>query len=333
MPAIFISSPDAESALAVVNGKAAVEEGRGLEMFYYTVYGGFVSLLPVIFISLLSLKFLESFYGVLEVYMHYVLLFFLLFIVLDSEDSVSAFIIAVFSGVLGVVSFESAVNQSFVFIPIFSGLFAFPAIIRSIDQDFQVPDQDRPELEFSEVFSGGFTGSLAGFIAGVIPGIGAAVATVFVSPLMKKDSSGRFMSALGAVNTTDIIFSIFTLYILGNARSGVSVALQFFSTEINLVYVLAACLVSAPVAAFIAIRISEVYVKILHKLPITTVLVSVLLLVSSLTLYMTGFRGLVILVVASLIGRAALITGNRRVCMSVLIIPALLFFSGAGVFI
>ncbi len=333
LPAIFISSPDAESALAVINGRSAVESGRGLEIFHYTVYGAFLGLIPVLAISAVSLLYLQAMYQSVEVYMHYILFFFLLFIVLDSENSLEASIIAAFSGVLGVVSFQSGVNQSFVFIPLFSGLFAFPAIIRSLNQEFSVPEQDLPNVSSRDAFSGGLIGSTAGFLAGVVPGIGAAVATTFVSPLMRKDSSPRFMSALGAVNTTDIIFSLFTLYLLDNARSGVAVALQFFSTEIDLRIVLFACIASAPVAAFLALKISDYYVHIVRSLPLSKILVSVIVFISLVTLYFTGITGLLILLISTFVGIAALRTGDRRVCMAVLIVPAILFFSGFGAFI
>ena len=79
LPALFISSPDAESALAVIGGQSAVEQGKGLEMFYYTVFGGLLSLLPVLIISGLSLLYLKNFYSILEALMPYVLLFFLFF--------------------------------------------------------------------------------------------------------------------------------------------------------------------------------------------------------------------------------------------------------------
>ena len=332
LPAIFISSPDAESALAVIEGRSAVKQGKGLEMFYYTVYGGIFSLLPVLLISGLSIIYLKEFYTYLEAFMPYILLFFLFFIITDSDQKLNSFLLAVFAGALGIISFESNVNQSYVFIPIFSGLFAFPAVMRAIKDNFEVPEQSVPDPDKSEALQGSLLGSLAGFMAGVIPGIGGAVSTTFLSPLM--DMSGkRFISAMGAVNTTDIIFSMFTLYILGNARSGVSVALQFFSTDINLVFLIAVTLTAVFPSAFLALKISGIYVKFLEKFPINKILSGVLILLTLVTLYLTGFTGLLILSTSAFIGEAALKSGNRRPCMAVLIVPALLFFTGIGGFI
>lgn len=332
LPAIFLSSPDAESALSTINGKSAVEQGKGLEIFYYTVYGAVAAVIPVLAISLFSLYFLSGLYANLEAVMEYILIFFLLFIIIDSENKVSALLVAAFSGALGVMSFAVPVNQNFVFIPLFSGLFAVPAIYRSMEESFEIPDQDRPEIEKLDAFSGGLLGSLAGFLAGVIPGIGAAVSTAFVSPLID-DSTGKFMSSMGAVNTTDIIFSIFTLQILGNARSGVSVALQIFSTQVNLDLVILATLFAVPISAAIALKIAGLYTDFLENIAVSKIYPAVLLLLFAVSGLMTGVLGLVILFTASLIGYAALESGNRRVCMAVLLVPSILFFSGIGAFI
>ena len=332
LPAIFLSSPDAESALSTINGRSAVEQGKGLEIFHYTVYGALTALIPVLLISLLSFYFLSGLYATLEAVMEYVLIFFLLFILIDSENKVSALLIAIFSGALGIISFAVPVNQNFVFVPLFSGLFAVPAIFRSMEEKFEIPDQDRPQIQRFDAFSGGLLGSLAGFLAGVIPGIGAAVSTAFVSPMID-DSSGKFMSSMGAVNTTDIIFSIFTLQILGNARSGVSVALQIFSTQINLNLVILATLVAVPISAVIALKISGLYTHVLEKFTVSRIYPSILLLLFAVSGLMTGFLGIIVLITASLIGYAALESGNRRICMAVLLVPSILFFSGIGAFI
>ncbi|WP_414838369.1 tripartite tricarboxylate transporter permease [Candidatus Nanosalina sp. VS9-1] len=332
LPAIFLSSPDAESALSTINGKSAVQQGKGLESFHYTVYGALSAVVPVLAVALLSFFFLEGLYSSIESFMEYILVFFLLFVVLDSDDRPEAFLIALFSGVLGVLSFEVPVNQNFIFIPLFSGLFAVPAIIRSMEESFEIPDQDRPEIDKINAFSGGIFGTAAGFLAGVVPGIGAAVSTAFVSPFMN-DSSGKFMSSMGAVNTTDIIFSIFTLQILGNARSGVSVALQLFSTQVNIDLVILVTLISVPVSALLALKISGLYTDLLENISLSKIFPTILVILVAISAAVTGFTGLVVIFTASMIGYAALETGNRRVCMAVLLVPSILFFSGIGVFI
>jgi TctA family transporter len=63
------------------------------------------------------------------------------------------------------------------------------------------------------------------------------------------------------------------------------------------------------------------------------VLVGVLLIILSSTVYLTGFLGLLILFTASSIGYCSILAGERKLCMAVLLVPSILFFSGAGMFI
>jgi putative membrane protein len=331
LPAFFISAPDAESALSTVNAAEMVKNGKGLEAFHYTVYGALFSLLPVLLFSVLSFFYLEQLYGWISGFMEYILLFFLLFMVLDSERSLESALVAVFAGALGVASFQSPLNQNFVFIPLFSGLFAVPAILSSLKSDYEIPDQESPSLEFSGALRGGFMGSIAGFLAGVVPGIGAAVSTSFLSPLMDR-SRRKFMASMGAVNTTDIIFSLVALYLIQRARSGVSVALELLGSEVNLALVGFLALLSLFISAFTALKVSGRYVKLLRSFPAEKLLYSVLVLLAFVVFMMTGFLGLVVFLTSSLVGEAALRTGNRKACMAVLIIPSILYFAGFGIF-
>jgi putative membrane protein len=331
LPAFFISAPDAESALSSVSAAEMVKSGKGLEAFRYTVYGALFSLLPVMLFSALSFFYLEQLYGWISGFMEHILLFFLFFMVLDSENRFGSALVAVFAGALGVASFQSPVNQNFVFIPLFSGLFAVPAIISSLRSDYKIPDQDPPSLKFPEAFRGGIVGSAAGFLAGVIPGIGAAVSTSFLSPLMDR-SRRKFMASMGAVNTTDIIFSLVALYLIERARSGVSVALELLGSEVNLVLVGVLALLSVFVSAFTALKVSGRYVDSLRSVQAEKLLYSVLALLAAVVFLVTGILGLLVFLTSSLVGEAALRTGNRKVCMAVLIVPAILYFAGFGIF-
>lgn len=333
LPAIFLSAPEAESALSTVAAPEMVEKGRGLKAFQYTVYGGLTSLVAISIISVPLLLFLQEFYTFISGFMEYILLFFLVFLILESDNLVSALVIAVFSGSIGIIGFQANINQQFMLVPIFSGLFAVPGVINLLKEDFEIPEQHPISSDLSRCFYGGSLGTLAGLIAGVFPGIGAAVSTSFFASLIN-DSKRNFLSAMGAVNTSDIIFSLLTLQVLGKARSGVSVALNALTApSINTLSSLTVLTVfSVIISAVIALKISEYYVKILEKVPLDYVLklILVVLLVSSF--YLTGYTGLLILLVSSLIGFSAVETDNRRLCMAVLILPSILFFAELGIF-
>jgi len=333
LPAIFLSAPEAEAALSAVAAPEMVRHGKGLEAFNQTVKGGLTSVLTVVIVLAPFFLFFEQVYGFISGFMEYVLLFFLFFIVLDSENLLNAGLVAVFSGALGVISFQAPVNQQFVLVPIFSGLFAVPGITGMLRENFEVPEQDEPKNPVLDFSRGGVAGTFAGLLAGTVPGIGAAVSTSFFAPMMD-NSKKDFLAAMGAVNTSDIIFSLLTLQILGKARSGVSVALKALSTPSfsQLVFLSILAVFSVAISAFLALKVSKHYWKFLERFDIEKVLYATLSMILVITLMLTGLQGVLVLATSSLIGFSARKMDERRSCMAVLIIPAIIFFAEISIF-
>ena len=335
LPAIFLSAPEAESALSVVAAPEMVQEGRGLEAFKATVSGGITSF-AVILMLLTPLYFLlEPVYTSISGVMPYILLFFLFYIVLSSESMRDSVLVVLFSGALGIISFQASLNQQFVLVPIFSGLFAVPGLYSIIsEEEFEIPEQKQSKESLVKPSISGVTGTLAGLLAGTIPGIGAAVSTSFLSPLME-GSKKDFLTAMGAVNTSDILFSLISLYLLGNPRSGISVALQSIITPGIEIIVTVGILTSFSVvlSALIALRVGKVYVDTLKGFRVNLIALPVLGILLIVTAVLLGGIGFLVLFISSSIGFYAQRTDQRRSCMAVLIIPSILSFAGITLFI
>lgn len=327
LPAIFLSIPEAEAALSTLPGPEMAAHGKGVEAFLYTVTGGSFSIVAFLIAAPVLFYAAEPVYKFLTPFMQYILLFFLLFLVFKSSDLVAAVTVAVFSGTLGMVAFEVPVNQSFVLMPVFTGLFAVPSIAVTMSKELNIPEQEIGRPETLKSLKGGFTGFLAGLIAGIFPGVGAATSTSFLAPLL--DSRKEFLAGMGAVNTSDILISFIAIYLLGKARSGASVALisvtEVSKYQIGLLIGLSIMAVS--VSMIIAWKISVPYIRFLRKAGLKKVSFLVLLLFVCLNFYMTGWIGLLILITAAFIGCAAVLSNQRSVCMAVLIVPAVSFYS------
>lgn len=334
LPAIFLSAPEADAALSSIPGTEMAANGRGIEAFYYTVGGGVFSvvtcivLAPILFISL------SSIYGFFEPFMAYILLFFLVFMIVDANSVLSAAPVALLAGSLGVLSFKMPVNQQYILLPVFTGLFAIPAVIRTMEERTSLPEQTKPEIETEVAARGGVLGFVAGIIAGVFPGLGAAASTSFLSPLMN-DSEKEFLAGMGGVNTTDILMSFFAVFILGKARSGASVTLKSLSQiqAPEVFFLMGGSILAVSVSAPLSLRVSGSFVTVLEKIRIKPILLMVLATIIASTVYLTGFLGLLILFTASSIGYSSILAGERKLCMAVLLVPSILFFSGAGMFI
>lgn len=329
LPALFLKAPEAESALSSLPGIEMVQEGLGRKAFVLTVIGGlssstiFVIVLPILFLVL------EAVYPVLNQFMQFILVFFLLFIIFESRSIFNAALIASLSGLLG-LSVLSGPQQQFILLPVFSGLFAVPAVSYSIFRDFEIPEQkDRFQISSSRIKEG-FAGFGSGLIAGVIPGIGAAVSTTFLTPFMDSDREG-FLTGLGGVNTSDILISFLALYLIGRPRSGSSVALQMISeVRIPEVFFLIGCsLLGAGLSGILSLKVLDLFLKLVEKVNFRFLGFSVLGLIFSIVFFTTGVYGIVVLLTSGFIGFISLLTECRASCMAVLIIPALTYFSGS----
>lgn len=332
LPAIIFGIPEADTALSSLPGARMAAEGRAKEAFLYTVSGGLFSVLFLIFLSPLVFYGLKKVYSALTPFMAYFLVFFLLFIVFKSENTFHAAITAVLSGALGSAAFSSPVNQTFVLMPVFTGLFAAPAVITMLGSGFKPPEQlDTPENVTGSA-RGGALGLIAGMTAGIFPGIGAATSTSMLAPMM--DSRKQFLAGLGGVNTSDILVSFMALYLLGKARSGPSVALKAVSGVglPELAFLAGISITAVSVSAVVALELGPRFIEGFTGLDLRRLAAFVLGGLAAMSFWLTGPLGLLILVTSALVGYSAALKGNRAACMAVLIVPAISFYS-TGLFL
>lgn len=330
LPAIFLHAPSATTALSTLPGAEAAAQGKGLQAFYRTAAGGLISVSAVLLLLPILFVVLKPIYGFIEPLMLYVLVFFLLFAILDSDKVFVSAQIAALSGFLGIYSFNMPVNQNFVLVPVFTGLFAVPAMIFVLRNDEELPEQEK-DFETQISVRSGVVGTLAGLLAGIVPGIGPAISTSFLSPL--QGDEGNFLTALGGVNSSDMVASLVALYLLNAPRSGASVAVSQITSlsQGRMAVLLGATFLAAAIAFATALKVSTVFVSLINRLDFTRVVAAVLLGIFSITFLFTGVFGLLVLFTASMIGFCARAAGERTVLMAVLILPSIMFFSGHGV--
>lgn len=326
LPAIFLGAPEAESALSSLPGARMAARGRGLEAFRLTVLGGVFSVAVAVVAAPFLFLFLRGLYSALEPFMGYVLVFFLSYLVFRSRKIRDSLLVAALSGVLGFMSFSMGINQEFVLVPVFSGLFALPSIFHGLSTGFDIPPQSDVFPGGEVVPRGGLVGFLAGLVAGVFPGLGAAVSTSFLSPLIS--SREEFLAGMGGVNTSDILVSFVALLLVGKSRSGASVALASISGfgMRETAFLAGASLLAAALSAPVALGISPRFVELVEKISIEPFLYGSASVIVAVTFYLSGLTGILVLVTSSFIGYAALLSGERACCMAVLLVPAASFY-------
>lgn len=333
IPAIFLGTPEAEAALSSPPGAEMALNGRGLEAFRYTAYGGVVSIAAMIIVLPGIWYAAKNYYPVFEQFLPYVLGFFLLFMIFHSPSIRKSGLIAVLSGCLGLLVFEAPVRSHNSLIPVFTGLFAAPALAKAYTKELDIPEQKDVKPDKIEAAKGGVTGLFAGLLAGIVPGIGAATSTSFLAPLMDS-SRRRFLAALGAVNTSDIVVSFLALYLIGSPRSGASVAVQTLRQigRSEMFVLIGLGIVSVLISFPIALKVSNFAANRISKVDFGKLSILVMVTIVSVVVFLTGSVGVLIFLTASSLGLLAQSWDQRRACMAVLIVPVLLEISGLGIF-
>lgn len=332
IPAVYLGAPSASTALSVLPGHKMLLEGRGYEAIRLTVVGGIVSVVVVVALFPVLLFGIEALYGVFEKYMAYVLIAVIGYMVWKDRriDSVVFFLL---SGMLGyVVMVHNLVGTMHDLFPMLAGLFGVPMLIHSFRKNPSIPSEDK-SVEYigrREALREGSLGSVAGIIVGLLPGIGSAQATYIVRELTSEESDRGFMLAIGGVNTSNILVSLLAIYLIGRGRSGVAVSVQNLMDSITLnqtLFLMFTGLAAAGFGAYATLQLARRSLLLFKKADYSKLCLGVLVFIFSVSFLITGFRGLLVAVVASFIGMSCLLSGSRRsYLMGSILFPVILFF-------
>ncbi len=333
LPSLVFGVPDPATALSVLPGHKMVLEGNAHEALFLTVVGGLGSIsltiltLPLIFLVLPAL------YGIIIPFMHVILTGIIAWMVFGERNRKAAILVIALSGALGFVSLN-AFSDAALF-PAFTGLFALSTLFASVSKGGEIPPQKRPSEVRGPFRRGIITGWLAGWFSGMLPGIGAAQAGTLAAQVLKAKTRD-FLTALGGINTSNIVFTLIMLYLLGRTRSGAAVAvsqtIEFMGPGhmvlIIITVVVAGC-VSAPLTLFLGKRFISFAERLDYVKMNKAIIAGLILMVAAFS----GPAGILIAFAAVCIGTIAINSGVRRShLMGFLLIPTILYFSSVGVY-
>jgi putative membrane protein len=330
LPSLFFGLPEEETALSVLPGHSLVMEGRCNEAFKYTLIGAMFStyililLLPALFTTISTL------YSFLENYFAAIIAFILSLLVLREKNKLASLILLVLSGALGLITLNSKLtNPIYIFFPLFSGFFAIPSIITSLRMKTKFPEQlESQEVEINKGLKSGAKGLLAGALSGLMPGFGVSQSIFFVGEFFKLDKK-EFLGALGAAKTSSMILSILSLYLIGKARSGASIALEQITqlTFKDALLIIFLSNLAVGISIIFSFKILHLFQHIMENIDYSKIMKFSLIMLISATILITGLYGLLVLFVSSLIGFFAMYTNTKRsYCMGLLILPTFLFY-------
>jgi len=339
IPAIFIGTPDADTALCVLPGHRLLFEGRGYEAIKLTVVGGLGALLvSLIFIAVAARGF-SFLYELSRPYIHFVIMGVIAFMVLSEKAlrkvAYSALIIFL-SGALGILTLNSSiVRQQNVLFPVLTGLFGLSSMIISFSESSAIPEQgEKNELRISkkDILKAIVLASFAGIMVGFLPAVGISEAAVMTQYLGGGSTSRGFLMTTSGINVANDAFSLVSLYLVGNPRSGASVAIQQVVGEPTLfetMFLIGIIVFTSGIAAVLTLFLGKKIPKFLARINYRLLTAAVMCFIIGLVFVITGLYGLLILFASTSIGLlCAFLEIRRSHCMGVLLISTILFFLG-----
>ena len=326
IPSIFLGAPD-ETALSVLPGHAMLLEGKGLEAVKLTVIGSLAGLAVSGVLFVLLEKFLALIYPILNQIIAELLILVIIFMLKKSTDKKRTFVLIALSGILGVVVLNSRTENSL--FPLLTGFFGTATLLFSLKEKNKIPKQTKSTI--TEVNKKSIPsiilGTLSGFMTAFLPGLGASSAAAISSTVKKDNDKKNFLLMIGAISTVNFFMSIAALNAINKARNGAIIAIQQLSKSPDVVLMIFSSLIAGGVAVLIALFVSKRFLKIFEKINYRITVKSTILFLIILTIILSGFQGIFILFISTLIGLYANWKGlSRNTMMSCIMIPVMIYF-------
>lgn len=231
--------------------------------------------------------------------------------------------------------------------PMLTGLFAIPSLIES-SSGASIPEQElEPGVDAD--LSSSIKGVGAGLFAAWVPGVTSTAGTVLGTSLgdrRKEDiesSTERFISMSASVGTAAPIFGIAALIMTGSGGTGVLVAVDEMIAGSDLssdndlkLAIVSLFLLSALVASVLGYMLTvwcgkKLAVRLSNR-DSSSSSRAILLFEVALVFLLTGFPGLLVLSVSTIVGAVPPAVGVSRVSLTgCLILPLLFSYSGADI--
>jgi len=339
IPSIFLGAPEEETALSVLPGHKMLLEGKGFDAIKLTLLGGLFSLFVSLGFILLLSTFFPTLYNLSRPYIHYVLIF-VIFGMIISERNLKAvifsFVIVCISGLFGTIVLNSTIISSkIVLFPMLAGLFGLSNLVVSISQKSKIPKQDESsefKVPFKTVLKSVLLGSLAGITVGFLPAVGVSQAATIMQYVGNMKEASSFLMTISSINISNEIFSLISLYLVGNPRSGASVAIERVMESITLsevlIFIGSICFAAA-ISAIFTMYLGKIIPRFLARLNYKILSCSVIIFMLTMIFLLAGLNGILVGLTATAIGVFCNNLGIRRShLMGCLLIPSVIFFAG-----
>jgi len=333
IPSMLLSAVDSESGLATLPGQRMLAQGNGLTAIRLAVTGGIVAVgICALAIPLLALS-IPAIYATTRPIIWVVLAAFVGTMVLTERLPHKIFwamVCVLASGAIGLLAFSLPIDRATILFPVFTGFFAFPHMILQIRDGVQIPKQSYKESDsgIKQAIRPAALGAAGGALAGLLPGIGSAE---IASVLTVEKNDRTFLTTMGALSVSNIVMSFLALWLIGNPRSGVAVAVdQLISIDFGMfLTIIFAVLVATAIAAPLTIVSARRLLNVLQRINYVRLSQLIFLALAVGVGLFTGPLGVLLALTCAGLGLFVNVVQIKRgLLMGVLIIPTMLFLMG-----
>ena len=338
IPSIFLGAPEEETVLSVLPTHRLLIEGKALEAVKLTAFGSLFGLFFALLLLVPMLFLIPILYTALHGIIVYILIVAVISLILRERKPnkiLWAILIFCITGYLGMIIFDLKIlSATQVLFPVFVGLFGLSNILASLNSGtVRIPQDEfidvKPTPKF--IFSG-FLGSIGGMLVGILPAMSPSQVGVLMYEIIGTDTR-NFLITMSAINTSDAIYSLIALYTIQNPRSGVVVMIsKVLEVDFNVLLLLIGIIAfTAFFATFLHIKIGRLAMRFVGRVNYKSLCIASLTLILSLVYLFTGLFGVLLALLATIIGSLPILSGvSRTHSMGVLLLPTILYFLGLG---
>jgi putative membrane protein len=261
-----------------------------------------------------------------------------------------------------------SLGEASMLLPLLSGLFGASQLIISLFTGSEIPEKSVSKFELSRkrILRGVLSGSAAGSLVAWLPGISSAIAALLAGLFVRSDfdrraikkeisepvpgerksslysdpstdnqtleSSKEFIVSVSGVNTSNAIFGLVALLVIGKTRSGAMVAvneimgIESLGFQVVLLF-FTAILLTSLLSYFSTIWIGNNAHHMLRKLDYGKLCTAVLIGLAGMVFLFTGLFGLFIFIISIPIGMLPSFMKVRKShAMGVILLPVILYF-------
>jgi putative membrane protein len=346
IPSMFLGVPEEGTALTILPGHKMVIQGRGKEAIRLAVVGGFGAVLVAIILLPVFMVILPVIWSLIRPYVWIILAIVAIYMFIRLNKDLKSFlwsiILFLLSGIMGYTILNVPISTNVSLLTIFTGLFGVSTMLYSLSESSFVPAQDRfhnfkiNSTVLRGIFAGGLAGTILGFLPGYGPAQGSLIALALTGGGDIESNREGYLVSISGVNTSDTLFSLVMIYLIGNPRSGIAVYIDNIIPAFNfnhLVLFTFTALTAVSISVVLCLKLGDIVSESMDKINyekitwIVIVFMSSLVVVFSLWYHANLLYMIMVYITAISLGLLPHYVGvNKSNLMGVLILPTILIY-------